>query len=264
MLPPGDIRNCLVALSDDESLLNRLFQYRFSDGEGLRGHNFGNLFIAAMTEVTQSFETALVESSRVLAVHGQVIPATMTNIVLKAQFADGSIVEGESDIRDHHGKIGRISIDPVNAPAHPLAIQAIEQADLLVVGPGSLYTSLLPNLLVSEICDTIKKHSAPTIYVCNLATERGETEGFTIADHISAIRQFTFRNFADYVLSSNYPSNTNSNALSERVINDGRSVLPARLELFDLTDDITSPQHSSLKLADAIMEIYQISRNVEI
>ena len=259
VLPPGDFRNCLVAMSEDESLLGELFQYRFDEGDGLKGHSFGNLFIVAMTHVTHSFEQALVESSHVLAVRGQVIPSTLANLSLKVKFADGTSVEGESNIGDHGGKISEISIDPIDAPGHPLAIKAIEEAELVVIGPGSLYTSILPNLLVPEISDAIKRTSAPIIYACNVATEVGETQGFAVAEHMETLRQFTFREVVDYVVANNAKLNLRLDYPGEPVVDDGRSVAPAKLELADLADPELPIRHSSEKLAAAVMSVYRKS-----
>lgn len=260
--PPGDFRNCLVAMSGDESLLGELFQYRFEEGDGLIGHSFGNLFIAAMSNVTHSFEQALVESSHVLAVHGQVVPSTLANLSLKVRFADGTRVEGESNISHHGGKIAEISIDPVDAPGHPLAIEAIEDADLVVIGPGSLYTSILPNLLVPEISAAIKRTSAPIVYACNVATEVGETQGYAIAEHIETLRHFTFREIADYVIANNAKLNLRPGYPGEAVLDDGRSVAPARLELSDISDSERPIRHSSEKLAAAVMNVYRKTRSI--
>jgi len=259
VLPPGDFRNCLVAMSEDESLLGELFQYRFDEGNGLKGHSFGNLFIVAMTQVTHSFEQALVESSHVLAVQGQVIPSTLSNLSLKVKFADGTSVEGESNIGHHGGKISEISIDPIDAPGHPLAIKAIEEAELVVIGPGSLYTSILPNLLVPEISDAIKRTSAQIIYACNVATEVGETQGFAVAEHMETLRQFTFREVVDYVVANNAKLNPMLDYPGEQVVDDGRSVAPAKLELADLADPEHPIRHSSEKLAAAVMSVYRKS-----
>lgn len=261
VLPPGDFRNCLVAMSDDESLLGELFQYRFDEGDGLKGHSFGNLFIVAMSHVTHSFEQALVESSNVLAVHGQVVPSTLANLNLKAAFADGTSVVGESNIRDHGGKIVQISIDPEDAPGHPLAIKAIEDAELVVIGPGSLYTSILPNLLVRDISDAIKRTSAPTIYACNVATEVGETEGFAIAEHIDTLRHFTFQQVADYVIANDAKLNLSPDYPGEPVVDDGRSVAPAKLFLTDISDSERPIRHSSEKLAAAVINVYRKSQS---
>ena len=160
-MPPGDFRNCLVAMSESEPLLAELFQYRFDQGDGLKGHSFGNLFIVAMTNVTDSFQQALQESSKVLAVQGQIVPATVENLGLSARLKDGGTVRGESRIGEHGGRIQEISVEPANPEAYPPAVEAVEQADLIVIGPGSLYTSVLPNLLVPGIGHAMEAAKAP-------------------------------------------------------------------------------------------------------
>ncbi len=194
VLPPGDIRNCLAALASEEKLLTELFQYRFKAGDGLTGHSFGNLFLTAMSEVTGDLEQAIAASSNVLAVRGQVLPATLCDVRLWAELADGRRIEGESKITKAGGSIARIGCIPTNPPALPRVIQAIEEADYIIIGPGSLYTSVIPNLLVPEIARAIAKRSQgrespaiPCIYVCNIMTQPGETQGYTVADHIRAI-----------------------------------------------------------------------------
>ncbi|MEM1170348.1 MAG: gluconeogenesis factor YvcK family protein [Cyanobacteria bacterium P01_H01_bin.35] len=187
VLPPGDIRNCLAALANEEKLLTELFQYRFRAGDGLVGHSFGNLFLTAMSEVTGDLERAVAASSKVLAVQGQVLPATLTDVHLWAELADGRRIEGESNITEAGGKIVKIGCSPENPPALPKVLQAIEEADYLIIGPGSLYTSVIPNLLVSEIAEAIALRNIPSIYVCNIMTQAGETTGYSVADHIRAI-----------------------------------------------------------------------------
>ncbi|WP_414753445.1 gluconeogenesis factor YvcK family protein [Anabaena sp. CCY 9910] len=187
VLPPGDIRNCLAALADEEKLLTELFQYRFRAGDGLTGHSFGNLFLTAMSDITGDLERAVAASSKVLAVRGQVLPATLSDVRLWAELADGRRIEGESSIPKAGGKIVKIGCIPANPPALPAAIKAIKEADYIIIGPGSLYTSLIPNLLVSDIADAIAQSQAPRIYVCNVMTQPGETQGYTVADHIRAI-----------------------------------------------------------------------------
>ncbi|MFH7027734.1 MAG: uridine diphosphate-N-acetylglucosamine-binding protein YvcK [Heteroscytonema crispum UTEX LB 1556] len=187
VLPPGDIRNCLAALADEEKLLTELFQYRFRAGDGLTGHSFGNLFLTAMSEITGDLERAVAASSKVLAVRGQVLPATLSDVRLWAQLADGRRIEGESSIPKAGGNIVKIGCLPANPPALPAAIKAIKEADYIIIGPGSLYTSLIPNLLVPEIADAIAASHSPRIYICNIMTQPGETQGYTVADHIRAI-----------------------------------------------------------------------------
>lgn len=187
VLPPGDIRNCLAALADEEKLLTELFQYRFRAGSGLSGHSFGNLFLTVMSEVTGDLERAIAAISKVLAVRGQVLPATLTDVRLWAELEDGRYVEGESNITEAGGKIVKIGCLPSDPKALPRAIQAIEEADYIIVGPGSLFTSVIPNLLVPEIPAAIAKRDVPRIYVCNIMTQYGETQGYAVSDHIRAI-----------------------------------------------------------------------------
>jgi uncharacterized cofD-like protein len=187
MLPPGDIRNCLAALADQEKLLTELFQYRFQAGGGLVGHSFGNLFLTAMSEITGDLERAIAASSQVLAVRGRVLPATLSDVRLWAELADGRRIEGESNITEADGKIVKIGCNPGSPPALPAALKAIEEADYIIIGPGSLYTSIIPNLLVPEIADAIASRSVPRIYVCNIMTQPGETVGYSVSDHIRSI-----------------------------------------------------------------------------
>jgi uncharacterized cofD-like protein len=189
VLPPGDIRNCLAALADEEKLLTELFQYRFKAGDGLTGHSFGNLFLTAMSEVTGDLEQAIAASSRVLAVRGQVLPATLSDVRLWAELADGRHIEGESSITEANGTIVKIGCTPANPPALPKALKAISEADYIIIGPGSLYTSIIPNLLVPEITAAIAQRDVPRIYVCNIMTQEGETQGYSVGDHIQAIDQ---------------------------------------------------------------------------
>ncbi|MFM7314199.1 MAG: uridine diphosphate-N-acetylglucosamine-binding protein YvcK, partial [Cyanobium sp.] len=187
MAPPGDIRNCLAALSTEEPLLTRLFQYRFRAGSGLEGHSFGNLFLTALTAITGSLESAITASSRVLAVQGQVVPATNADVRLWAELENGERIEGESRIGHASSPIVRLGCVPERPPALPRAIEAIAHADLIVLGPGSLYTSLLPNLLVPELVTAIARSRAPRLYICNLMTQPGETDGLDVEGHLRAI-----------------------------------------------------------------------------
>ena len=200
VLPPGDIRNCLAALADEEKLLTELFQYRFNSGEGLIGHSFGNLFLTVMTDITGDFEKAIAASSLVLAVRGKVLPATLTDVHLWAKLTDGRTIEGESNIAKANGKIETIGCNPADPIALPAAIKAIEEADYLIIGPGSLYTSIIPNLLVPDLKKAIAKSRAPSIYICNIMTEPGETDDYTVSDHIRAIDKVTDGKIFDAVL----------------------------------------------------------------
>jgi uncharacterized cofD-like protein len=200
VLPPGDIRSCLAALADEEKLLTELFQYRFQAGDGLSGHSFGNLFLTAMSEITGDLELAVAASSKVLAVRGRVLPATLSDVCLWAELADGRIIEGESNITEANGKIVDFGCMPGNPPALPAAIAAIEEAEYIIIGPGSLYTSVIPNLLVPEIREAIARATVPRIYICNIMTQPGETDGYTVADHIQAIDRICGIKLFDAVL----------------------------------------------------------------
>jgi len=200
VLPPGDIRNCLAALADEEKLLTELFQYRFQAGDGLSGHSFGNLFLTAMSDITGDFEEAIAASSRVLAVRGKVLPSTLSDVKLWAQLTDGRTIEGESNIAKAHGKVDNIGCHPDNPPALPAAIKAIQEADYLIIGPGSLYTSIIPNLLIPGIREAIACSQAPRIYICNIMTEPGETDDYSVADHIRAIDKVSGGKIFDAVL----------------------------------------------------------------
>lgn len=190
ILPPGDIRNSLVALADTEPMMEKLFQYRFTNGDGLTGHPFGNLFILAMTEATGNFYDAVRASSQVLAIRGRVMPSTLAQVTLQAELADGSTVEGESAIGSSPARIKRVCLkasDNTPITALPDAAQAIREADLIVLGPGSLYTSIIPNLLVPGIADAIRQSRALKVYVCNIMTQPGETDGYAVSDHVKAL-----------------------------------------------------------------------------
>ena len=185
--PPGDIRNCLAALATEEPLIKGLFQYRFSSGSGLEGHSFGNLFISALTAITGSLETAITASSRVLSVQGQVVPATNVDVRLWAELENGERIYGESAIGKAKFPIIRIGCYPAQPPALPRALEAIKNAEIILIGPGSLYTSILPNLLVPEIVNAIERSKAPKLYICNLMTQPGETDGLDVTGHVRAI-----------------------------------------------------------------------------
>lgn len=210
ILPPGDIRNCLAALSNDEAMLSELFQYRFPSGSiGLDGHSFGNLFITALSDITGSFEGAIAESGRVLSVSGQVLPSTLHDVELVADVVLPYLVseirvQGESQIPESTGRVQRVWLEPNSPPAFPQAIQAILNADIILVGPGSLYTSILPNLLVPDIADAIRSSRGLRMYICNVATQRGETTGYTCGDHLHALEEHTGGRLFDMIICNNY------------------------------------------------------------
>ena len=202
VLPPGDIRNCLVALADTEPLMEKLFQFRFDDGKDLKGHNFGNLFITAMSKVTGDFEKAVKESSKVLAIRGSVVPATLTKVVLRALHEDGSETIGESKIPENKSPIKRMYIQPSNSRPTADALEAIKKAGVIILGPGSLYTSVMPNLLIEGMYEAIKRSKALKIYVCNVMTQAGETDGYKTSHHIKAIVEHTGPGIIDYCIAN--------------------------------------------------------------
>jgi uncharacterized cofD-like protein len=262
ILPPGDIRSCLAALSSDEALMAQLFQYRFSDeGGDLGGHSFGNLFISALAEITGSFEEAVAESGRVLAVHGRVLPATLHNVQLVADVIlphsyNEVRVEGESSIPESFGKVRRVWLEPNDPPAFPSVIHAILAADLIVVGPGSLYTSLLPNLLVPDIAAAISASRALKVYVCNVATQIGETDGYTCGDHIRVLEDHLGGGFFDLIVANN---NCNGRPASgiEWVITEDDLGVDHPIYNANLIDSDYPWRHDSAKLAQALMDLYQ-------
>ena len=200
VLPPGDIRNCLVALADDEARLSRLFQYRFPSGRGLGGHSFGNLFLTALSNVTGDFAEAVRVSGQVLAIRGRIYPATVQNVSLEAVMSDGRKVKGETRIAKARGRIRRVMLSPRRVKPLPDVMRAIENADVILLGPGSLYTSVIPNLLVAGVAEAIEKSKAVRVYIPNLMTQPGETDRMSVADHIRAIQKHTKRDLVQWAV----------------------------------------------------------------
>jgi uncharacterized cofD-like protein len=261
VLPPGDIRNCLIALADAEPLMGELFQYRFGENTGLEGHNFGNLLITALAQITGDFQKAVFESSKILAVRGKVLPTTTQNVFLRAECEDGSIVLGESQVGTCGKKIKRIFLEPQVVHTTPEVIKAIEDADLIVLGPGSLYTSVLCNLAVGEVREAILRSSAPLVFVCNITTQPGETDGYDFSDHLQAVFQFIPPQRLNYVLINNgKPNSEGEEELSlsgaEMVQGNGEEV-PSSVKIIkaDLISYRHPSRHDSQKLAQAIMSI---------
>jgi uncharacterized cofD-like protein len=262
VIPPGDIRNCIAALADAEPLVTQLFQYRFDEraGEGISGHSFGNLFITAMAEVTGSIETAIEETSRVLAVRGRIMPASLEDVALVARFRDGTEVRGESRIPESGTPPIEVRLEPRDVAVHPQAAAAIRDADLVLIGPGSLYTSVLPNLLVKGIARAMEETKAYKVYISNVATQHGETDGYTAADHYSAIcRHLGRTGVADVVLAnSNLPQTPlPEDWQSTPVLAPGDADYHgARLLLSDLVDHDKRYRHNTDALASAVMRAY--------
>ena len=200
ILPPGDIRNCLVALADAPTLMRDLFQFRFEANSEFHGHNFGNLFITVMTRLTGDFEKAIKETSKVLALRGQVIPSSLESVTLVAQHKDGSVTHGEDKIPKANRPIEKVFLDPQKPRGTPDAIKAIKEAQVIILGPGSLYTSIIPNILIKEICDAIVSSSAVKVYVCNVMTQPGETDSYSASDHIKALVAHGHPRTLDYCL----------------------------------------------------------------
>ena len=274
ILPPGDFRNNIAALSEVEGLMTRLFQYRFAESDvafggqtsGLAGHSFGNLFITTMAAITGSFEAGIAESSKVLRVRGRVLPCTLEDVTLCAEVqrtnADGSrewlAVEGESQLPQSGGCIERVYLNPSHVRAYPEAIRAILQADLIVAGPGSLFTSVIPNLLIEAVRDAICAARAQRIYVCNVTTQPGETDGYTVSDHMRQLRLYANTAFATVLANDNYEPAHPPTVYSQWV------TLPApgepldyRLFSGDVVDSKRPTRHDPNKLATRIMEIYE-------
>ena len=205
ILPPGDIRNCMVALSKDEHLLSKLFQYRFPAGRGLGGHSFGNLFLTALTNSTGDFPKAVQLSAQVLAIRGRIFPSTAQNVTLEAELEDGTAVAGETRISRSRKRIRRVYLVPRRVRPLPEVLTALREADLILIGPGSLYTSILPNLLVEEVAEVIANTRATRVYIANLMTQPGETRHYSVADHVQAIYEHTKHDLFDFVVINRSP-----------------------------------------------------------
>ncbi len=260
ILPPGDIRNCLAALSNDEALLTQLFQYRFSGSTGLEGHSFGNLFITALTDITGSFEEAVAESGRALSVSGRVLPSTLHNVRLVADVRLPYVVnevrvQGESKIPEVAGRVRRVWLEPNNPPAFPPVLQAILNADLIVVGPGSLYTSLLPNLLVPDLLAAIRSSRAVKAYVCNIATQVGETDLYTCYDHVHALEEHMDGQLFDVII-CNENCEGKLEPHSHWVQADEESRSDSRLYCADLIDIDRPWRHDAAKLSEVLMNLF--------
>ena len=262
MLPPGDIRNCIVALSEDEALLSKLFRHRFDKGSGLEGHSFGNLFLAALTSLTSDFSEAVRLSSEILLTRGHIYPATTSNIELEAQMEDGTRVRGETKITASKGRIRELFLVPPDVGPMPQTLDAIAGADLITIGPGSLFTSLIPNLLVRGIAQAIIESHATKVYICNLMTQANESLGLTAADHIRALSSHAQKQIFDYALINRTPA---SNALKAKyalegacqIVNDldaieALGVIPV---LGDYLEEAAVARHNTSRVARDLMQL---------
>lgn len=268
VLPPGDIRNCMVALSKDEALLSRLFQYRFSAGHGLIGHNFGNLFLAALTHVTGDFAEAVRVSSRVLAIRGRIFPSTVSNVTLEAILENGRRVHGETRITASRSPIRRLMLVPRNVQPLSEAIAAIREADLILIGPGSLYTSILPNLLIPDIARAIARSRAPRVYIANLMTQPGETTDYSVAQHLRAIQTHVRPRIVDYVVANKEKVSApvarryRRQGASQVVVDSaGLQKSGVRLLLGNLLEERGKIRHDSARLAQLLLDEFLPQRS---
>jgi uncharacterized cofD-like protein len=262
MLPPGDIRNCIVALSEDEALLSRLFQHRFNKGSGLEGHSFGNLFLAALTSITSDFSEAVRLSSEILVTRGHIFPATAANIELEALMEDGTRVLGETKITASKVRIQELFLVPPDVGPLPQTLDAIARADIITIGPGSLFTSLIPNLLVHGIAEAIVGSPATKVYICNLMTQANESLGLTAADHIRALNQHAGRQLFDYALINRTPV---SDQLKAKYALEGACQIVADLDaikalrvipvLGDYLEEGNVARHNTARLATDLIQL---------
>jgi uncharacterized cofD-like protein len=262
VLPPGDIRQCLAALSNDEQLLTKLFEYRFNKGRGLSGHSLGNLLLIALADITGDFESAVQASSKILSIKGEVIPSALSHASLVAELKNGQRALGEVDIPKlgHRFGIKKISLVPENTKANPTAVHFIKNADLILVGPGSLFTSILPNFLIKEIRQAFEQSGAMKIYVCNASTERGETEGFGVEDHLKELRKYVNGTRFDAALVNDKiiakDSQEGKLGSIRNITTDHGELSGVPIVRKDLIDEEKPLFHDSRKLADAIWEIF--------
>jgi uncharacterized cofD-like protein len=262
MLPPGDIRNCIVALSEDEALLSKLFRHRFEKGSGLEGHSFGNLFLAALTAITDDFSEAVRLSSEILLTRGHIYPATTSNIELEALMEDGTRVLGETKITASKGRISELFLVPPDVGPMPQTLEAIAHADIITIGPGSLFTSLIPNLLVRGIADAIVDSPATKVYICNLMTQPNESLGRSAADHIRALNSHARQQIFDYALINRTPV---SDALKAKYATEGACPIVNDLDvvealgvipvLGDYLDEGDVARHDTAQVARDVLEL---------
>ncbi len=265
ILPPGDIRNCLVALADASTMMQDLFQFRFEKGSELAGHSFGNLFITVMTRITGDFEKAVRETSKVLALRGQVVPSTLENVTLVARHQDGSITEGEYNIPRAAKPIKKVYLNPLSPGATPEAVKAIKEAEIIVLGPGSLYTSIIPNLLIKEITDSIVSSRAIKVYVCNVMTQPGETDNFSASMHLRTMIEHSHPRTVDYCIvnTGNIPEDIRKRYESEHafLVKSDRKVIHnmgyrvIEEDTVSIADSLV--RHDNLKLAKLIFSLLE-------
>jgi uncharacterized cofD-like protein len=262
VLPPGDVRNCLVALADDEDLLARLFQYRFPNGGGLVGHSFGNLFLTALTGITGDFHQAILTAESILSVRGKIFPATLSDVRLRGRGASGKVYEGESAVGRSGEELSAVELDPAVPPAFPPAVAAIERASLILLGPGSLYTSILPNLLIPGIRQAVTAAKATVVLLLNLMTQPGETDGMMGPDHVRAIERQVGKGLVDAVLANHTPVPTRllaqyaaTGSQPVAVHREALEAMGVRVIESDLLAEGDLIRHDPEKLARAVLEL---------
>jgi len=263
MLPPGDIRNCIVALSEDEALLSKLFRHRFDRGSALEGHSFGNLFLAALTSITEDFSEAVRLSSEILLTRGHIYPATTSNIELEATMEDGTVVRGETNITASKGRIRQLHLVPGDVKPMPQTLDAIARADLITIGPGSLFTSLVPNLLVRGIPEAIMASPATKVYICNLMTQANESLGLSASEHIQALNRHAGCQIFDYALINGTPA---SNEMKAKYATEGASQIAVDLDAIRslgaepilgnyLTEENGIARHNAARVAGDLLQL---------
>ena len=260
ILPPGDIRNCLVALADSEDVMQQLMDYRFESEGQLDGHSFGNILIAALAGIGGDFARGVEVAGELLAIRGQVIPSTLSNVTLVGSTVSGETLIGETRVGNSSDRLRSLSLIPANPAAHPEAVRAIEDADLIVIGPGSLFTSIVPNLLISDISAALASSLAFKIYVCNVAEEPAQTEGYSVLDHSKVVQHYGGKGAIDAVLANNnLPQRPTPAGLGFIRANKPWSddVLLVEADVIDETDDNSTARHDSVKLSNAIAEAYR-------
>ena len=267
VLAPGDVRNCIVALADEEEVYHKVFAYRFPHGRGLKGHNLGNLILLALEDITGSFRKAIQEISRILNIKGQVLPSTYEDVIISAKLANGRTIWGQSSISiaGHRSPIREIRLHPESAKANPDAVKAINEADVILIGPGSLYSSIIPNFLLKDITNSIVKSKAIKIYICNVSTERGETENYSVEDHVKAITKHSDINLFDIILANNKVVIKSSgkklgevkNISTEHKNLNGYSIIST-----DLISEDSPLYHDSNKLVKALIKIIKNEKHI--
>ncbi|MCF7894903.1 MAG: YvcK family protein [Candidatus Omnitrophica bacterium] len=267
ILPPGDIRNCLVSLAETPQLMRDLFQYRFKEGQGIKGHSFGNLFITAMTQVSGSFKDAIKESSIILAIRGKVLPSSLFNLRIKADYLNGTTTKGEDRIPQNKSKIKKLHLVPEDAKPNLEAIAAVKEADIIIFGPGSLFTSVIPNLLIKDLCGAISRRQVMKLYICNVMTQEGETDDYTAADHLQQIISHTNKDIINCFLvnSGRLTSDLLSNYAQQKsfpVLFDRKRLRKMGVSIYeaDVIDRIDYLRHNPYKTAREIIRIYNKRR----